>query len=99
MITNMKAKLIYHVKQYYADGSMEEIKIWEVPKSKDKPHSLKYSFAYIVEGERIVGYDNAEGKGDHRHLEGRQSPYEFRSLEKLWEDFRADVQRTRGRKP
>jgi hypothetical protein len=63
MITNMKAKLVYHVKEYHADGSMEEIKIWEVPRSKDKPHSLKYSFAYIVEGERIVGYDNAEGKG------------------------------------
>ena len=99
MITNMKAKLIYHVKQYYADGSMEEIKIWEVPKSKDKPHSLKYSFAHIVDGERVVGYDNAEGKGDHRHFEGRQSPYEFRSLEKLWEDFRGDIQRIKGRTP
>lgn len=95
----MKAKLIYHVTQYYADGSMEEIKIWEVPKSKDKPHSLKYSFAHIVDGERVVGYDNAEGKGDHRHFEGRQSPYEFRSLEKLWEDFRGDIQRIKGRTP
>jgi len=51
----MKAKLVYHVKEYHADGSIQEIKIWEVPTSKEKPHSLKYSFAYIVEGERIVG--------------------------------------------
>jgi hypothetical protein len=93
----MKAKLIYHVKESHADGSMEEIKIWEVPKSKDKPHSLKYSFAYIVEGERIVGYDNAEGKGDHRHYKGKQYPYEFRSLENLWADFRRDIQKAKGK--
>jgi len=99
MMTNMKAKLVYHVKEYQADGSVQEIKIWEVSKSKDKPHSFKYSLAYIVEGERVVGYDNAEGKGDHRHFEGRQYPYEFRSLEKLWEDFRRDIQRIKGRKP
>ena len=94
----MKAKLVYHVKEYHADGSIQEIKIWEVPTSKEKPHSLKYSFAYIVEGERVVGYDNAEGKGDHRHFEGRQYPYEFRSLEKLWEDFQSDIRRMKGRK-
>jgi hypothetical protein len=95
----MKAKLIYHVKEYQTDGSMEEIKIWEVPKSKDKPHSLKYSFAYIVEGERIVGYDNAESKGDHRHYKGKQHPYEFRSLENLWADFRRDIQKAKGKTP
>jgi hypothetical protein len=62
-MTNMKAKLAYHVKEYHTDGSIQEIKIWEVPTSKEKPHSLKYSFAYIVEEERVVGYDNAEGRG------------------------------------
>ena len=94
----MRAKLVYHVKEYHADESIQEIKIWEVPKSKEKPHSLKYSFAYIVEGERVVGYDNAEGKGDHRHFEGKQYPYEFRSLEKLWGDFQGDIRRIKGRK-
>jgi hypothetical protein len=97
MITNMKAKLIYHVKEYHTDGFMEEIKIWEVPKSKDKPHFLKYSFAYIVEGERVVGYDNAEGKGDHRHFKGKQSPSKFRGLENLWADFRKDIQEIKGK--
>jgi hypothetical protein len=81
MITNMRARLVYQVKEYQADSSLVEIKIWEVPKSKDKPHSLKYSFAYIVEGERVVGYDNGEGKGDHRHFGGTQHPYEFLGLE------------------
>ncbi len=94
----MKAKLVYHVKEYHADGSIQEIKIWEVTTSKEKPHSLKYSFAYIVEGERVVGYDNAEGKGDHRHIQGREYPYEFQGLDKLWSDFQTDIQRMKGRK-
>jgi len=40
-----------------------EIKIWEVPKSQERPHGLKYSFVYICGTERVVGYDNSEGKG------------------------------------
>jgi hypothetical protein len=79
----MKASLIYHVKKYYADGSLQEIKIWKVPKSKDRPHGLKYSFAYISGTERAVGYDNAEGKGDHRHYRGREYPYKFQ----VWRNY------------
>jgi hypothetical protein len=93
----MKAKLVYHVKEYHADGSIQEIRIWAVPKSKEKPDSLKYFFSYIVDGERAVGYDNAEGKGDHRHIQGRESPYKFLGLDKLWNDFQADIQRVKGR--
>ena len=63
----MKADLVYHEKRYFEDGSFQEIKIWRVPKSKGKPHGLKYSFAYVVNHERVVGYDNYEHKGDHRH--------------------------------
>ncbi len=94
----MKAKLVYHVKEYNADGSIQEIKIWEVPTGKEKPHSLKYSFAYIVEGERVIGYDNAEGKGDHRHIQGKEYPYEFQGLDKLWNDFQTDIQKMKGKK-
>jgi len=83
----MKAELVFHEKKYMDDGSLQEIKIWRVPEAKDKPHGLKYSFAYIVGNERVVGYDNAEGKGDHRHYRGKESPYKFQSVEKLLEDF------------
>ena len=51
----MKARLIYHVKEIATDGDITEIKIWQVPKSKDKPHGIKYSLAYIREGKRLVG--------------------------------------------
>ena len=89
----MRAHLIYHVKEYYEDQSFLEVKIWETPKSKDRPHGLKYSFAYILGNERVVGYDNAEGKGDHRHFKGKESSYRFAGIAKLWNDFMKDVRR------
>jgi len=92
MITNIKSELLYHVKYYEAEGAFVEIKAWRVPRSDDKPHGLRYSFAYIVEGERILGYDNAEGKGHHRHVRGRELAYPFKSLKKLWADFMQDVE-------
>jgi len=91
----MKAELVYHEKKYSEDGSIQEIKIWSMPRSKDKPHGIKYSFAYIVQGKRVVGYDNAEGKGDHRHYLNKEYPYNFQSVEQLWKDFKNDIDRVK----
>jgi hypothetical protein len=95
----MRARLIYHVKEYMADDSIEEIKIWQVPSTEDKPYGLKYSFVYIVEGKRVVGYDNFERKGDHRHYKDKEDPYVFKGLDKLWRDFKGDIQRYREGEP
>lgn len=43
-----------------------------------------------------MSYDNERGKGDHRHIEGREEAYAFTSVEQLIEDFLADVRRLRG---
>ena len=94
----MKAELLYHEKKYYDDGSLMEVKIWQVPQSPTKPHGYKYSFVYIVGGVRVVGYDNAEGRGDHRHYGSKETPYEFQNLERLRQDFTDDVRRYRERK-
>ena len=51
----------------------------------------KYRLFYGRSGQRIVGYDNERGKGDHRHLDGREAPYAFSSVEDLVRDFLADV--------
>ena len=91
----MKAELVYHEKKYSEDGSIQEIKIWSMPRSKDKPHGIKYSFAYIVQGKRVVGYDNAEGKGDHRHYLNKEYPYNFQSVEQLWKDLKNDIDRVK----
>lgn len=91
--TNMKAELLYHIKEYLADGPILEIKIWKIVRSKDKPHGIKYSLAFIVDGERIIGYDNAESKGDHKHYLDQESSYTFEGIDKLWDDFMGDIER------
>jgi hypothetical protein len=89
----MNAELIRHDKITDEDGYTVEIKIWAVPKTPDKPFGFKYSLVLIIENKRVVGYDNAEGKGDHRHYGDLEEPYAFVSLEKLAKDFFRDVQR------
>lgn len=63
----MKSKLIIYNKAIDERGNTVEIKLWGVKKSWDKPHGYKYSLVYIVNNKRVIGYDNAEMKGDHRH--------------------------------
>jgi hypothetical protein len=58
---------------------------------------LKYSLFYGRPGQRLIGYDNERGRGDHRHVEGKQQPYDFSTPEQLIEDFLADVRRLRGK--
>ncbi|WP_245427055.1 DUF6516 family protein [Mesorhizobium sp. YM1C-6-2] len=71
-----------------------EIRIWLLPKPTDeRPHGLKYSLFFGRPGERIVGYDNELGKGDHRHHRTRQQPYAFSTIETLIADFEADVRK------
>ena len=72
--------------------------MWEVKATPDRPHGYKYSLVYVVKGERVIGYDNAEGKGDHRHCGDKIEPYKFEGLEKLADDFYSDVQKYRERK-
>jgi hypothetical protein len=93
----MKARPVLHSKDVYENGDIIEIKIWEVPASKDKKHGFKYSLAYIVNGRRIVGYDNGEQKGDHRHVRGKVSPYRFKDIDRLFEDFKNDIKKVRRR--
>jgi hypothetical protein len=94
----VRGSLVFHEKITDELGSTVEMKIWQVPTSKDKPHGYKYSLVYIVGGERIIGYDNAEGKGDHRHFMEKESTYPFRSLRRLVRDFEADVQSYKERR-
>lgn len=46
-------------------------------------HGFKYRLVYALEGQRIVGFDNERGKGDHMHVDGIELPYLFTSLEQL----------------
>ncbi len=92
----MKVELIFHEKVVEPDSSIIEVKIWAVAPTTDRSHGYKYSMAYIKSGKRIVGYDNSEGKGDHRHYGDREEPYRFTGIDKLFEDFYRDVRRVKG---
>ena len=48
----MRGKKIFHQKKRYPDGSIVEMKIWQVKPDRDRPQGLKYSFAYIEKGKR-----------------------------------------------
>lgn len=92
----MKASLLRHTKVVDEAGNILEIRIWELPASiGNRPHRYKYSLAYIVGGIRVVGYDNAEDKGDHRHYGDSEEPYKFQGVDKLISDFYEDVRRSR----
>ena len=91
---------MFHDKTLLPDGSIVEMTIWKLPASdSERASGLKYSLFYGRPGLRIVGYDNERGKGDHKHIEGREMRYRFVSVEKLVADFLADVDRVRNRSP
>jgi hypothetical protein len=92
------ATLILHRKRQFDDGAISEMKLWLVASPvRGSQHPFKYSLFYGREGERLVGYDNEPGKGDHRHYGDREEPYLFTSPEQLLVDFIADVRTARGR--
>ncbi len=92
----MKAKRIFYDKAVLPDGAVVEMVIWQLPYiTTERPHGLKYSLFYGRDGQRIVGYDNELGKGDHKHLRDVESRYQFVSVEKMVADFLNDVERTK----
>ena len=94
---NMKATLLRHDRFNDTYGNIVEMKIWSVPVSEHTPYGVKYSMVYVVDGDRVVGYDNERGKGDHKHIDGRQENYQFKDADVLIEDFASDVEDYIGR--
>ena len=87
-----EAELVFHDRLDLDDGSLIEMKIWLVPSPvPPSDHDFKYSLFFGKNGERIVGYDNERGKGDHKHIGGKEVRYEFVSVQQLIADFIADV--------
>ena len=97
IIANMAAQLITSIKNINPDGSILEVVIWKVPKPvPPTEHGYKYRAVYVVDGVRIVGFDNERGKGDHCHIDGKELPYAFTGVDQLLEDFIAAVETRRA---
>lgn len=89
----MKAKLLLRRRLALSEAAFIEVVIWQVPKPvRGSSHSYKYSFALVADGVCVLRYDNEAGKGDHKHIGEREVPFVFTSVQRLLEDFRADVE-------
>jgi hypothetical protein len=91
-----RAELIFEDKQLLEDGSIVEMRIWQVPSPvPPATHMFKYSLFYGRPGELTVLFDNERGKGDHKHIGDLESAYRFESPEQLIKDFKAAVREAR----
>lgn len=90
----LRATLLLHEKVVLADGAIVEVIIWRLPRAApDRRHGLKYRLYFGRGGTCLVRYDNESGKGDHRHIKGREEWYRFESVAKLRRDFEADIRK------
>jgi len=94
IISNMKAVLLLRTRIIYADAAFAELALWQIPKpAAGSAHRFKYRMAYVVSGVCVLRYDNADGKGDHRHFGDKESACTFTTPEKLIADFQRDISR------
>lgn len=92
MFANMKAALVHRSKTVLSDGSIIEMVVWQLPGPVlGSTHGFKYRLYFGREGRRLVGNDNERGKGDHKHVAGRELDYVFSDVETLMADFLDDV--------
>jgi hypothetical protein len=99
MLKNMKARMLRRSREEFSDGTIVEVVIWELPAPMTGcRHRFKYRLYCGRNGICVVRYDNERRKGDHRHQGDREEKYRFVSMEKLIDDFLADVERLTGAK-
>jgi len=88
----VKATELVRERISYDADAFAEIVVWRVPSPlPGSKHLYKYRLAFVVSGECLLRYDNEAGKGDHRHLRGKEFNYSFRSIEQVLVDFNAEV--------
>ena len=93
----MNAELITRFKDVTPDGAIIEWIVWRVPEPvPPTEHGYKYRAVFVVDGVRVLGFDNERGKGDHCHRDGQEYPYAFQGVEQLVEDFIAAIEAWRA---
>jgi len=71
-----------------AENASAELVVWKVPQPlRGSIHYFKYRFALIVDDICVMRFDNEAGKGDHKHVDGREVPYDFVGVAELKRDF------------
>lgn len=84
----MRAVLLLKERRVLGEDRFADIVIWRVPKPvPGSAHGFKYRLALIVDDVCVLRFDNEAGKGDHKHVDERQVPYDFTTLDRLVTDF------------
>ena len=92
IMSNMKAKLLLHERRLLSEDAFVELIVWRLPTPKPgSRHHYKYRLAFITGNRCVLRYDNETGKGDHKHLAGKELPYHFTTAEALLNDFWNEV--------
>ena len=93
-LNNMKATELLRRRVPYSESAFAELVLWQLPAPlTGSAHAFKYRLAYVVNGVCVLRYDNESGKGDHRHLRGKESLYAFDGVDKLLASFQRDIER------
>ena len=94
IVSNMKAVQPVCARITYAASAFAELARWRVPKPvAGSRNRFKYRLVYVVDGVCVIRYDNESGKGDHRHVAGRESSYAFTTPDQLIAAFQRDIAR------
>lgn len=89
----MRARLLLRSRLALSETAFIEAVVWQVPQPvRGSVHTYKYRLALVSDSVCVLRYDNEAGKGDHKHINGREESVTFTSLQGLLEDFRADVE-------
>jgi hypothetical protein len=92
-MSNMPAELLLDERHILTESAFVELVVWRVPAPvRGSQHEFRYRLALVVDGECALRYDNEAGKGDHRHVRGREQAYRFRNADQLLADFWKDVE-------
>lgn len=90
----MKAELLVRTRFAVAENAFAEFVLWRVPVPVlGSLHDYKYRLALVEDGVCTVRYDNEAGKGDHRHIDGREEAYRFTTVEQLMADFLEEIEK------
>ena len=103
------AKLIIHEARRLNETEIIDVKLWEVPVTKDDPDGVTYSINYRLfdknkgKWRSLIRYDNAHRYKNHkskhrRHVGNNVKEIEFKDLDTLYHDMLRLIQKFKKQK-
>ena len=79
------------------DGSIIQMIVWRVPEAvPPTAHGFKCRLVYVVEGVRVVGFDNERARVITATSTVKSVPTFFSTVDQLIEDFITEVEKRRA---